>query len=792
LNSEVSETEIVAGTYYFDYDVDLPAPITFVGGTKYWISIQGVGSYYDYGQWGWAYHPDPILLHMGVFKGDWFSIFDWEDTIDIFGEAVDFCFQLTGPLPEPVEIVKLVWDGNYWVDYAQLPECTTTQYYIGVHNNGDGPIWVEDIGDLLPPCVEYMDNAIISFPGTGGFIPYIPDVEMPPYLEWNNGGMGWMLLPCEWIDIIFDVHVIGPICIENWNWASVTGILEYYPYGPFYYEDYAIIHPIPEGVVEVTLEKEVWCEPNGAWGDEVNASFCQNVPFRITITNTGTVTVEDIYVYDYMEGSLEYVAGTCTVDGIPYEPDYIWVDPLTGDTDLSWYLGYDLAPGETLIIEFEAHVIGEVGSTDYNFAIADFWDPINMQYEYTNEDYAMVHIIKCKVCADANGPYQTDASQGFQVTLDGSGSFPGSGCHALTYLWEIPTVGTFTGVAPVVTFTDPCPERTHVSFQVKLTVTCALNPLCVDTDFSTVTVYGECAGDPPLVQWIYPTGGETLSGTVDLQWFAHDDHDPFLDIYLYADAMKIAGPIANTGSYSWSSNSVSDGTYDFKVEARNSLAWINHDSCTATVDNGYAGVKVSNVQVTDTSTGSTSYVKDGDTVRITADITGGQILTKFDIDADLSGFGKGTFYADTYNGYTATWTLSDVTCDPTDGPLTVTVRASGDTNFATVTADNTAPEVTIVKPDTGLYLRNMKLLPLAKTVIIGPITIELDAVDANGITAEFYVDDDLKATVTEAPYTWELNLRLLGQHTLKTIVFDGAGNTATAEQLVTIWNLFGN
>jgi hypothetical protein len=400
----------------------------------------------------------------------------------------------------------------------------------------------------------------------------------------------------------------------------------------------------------------------------------------------------------------------------------------------------------------------------------------------------------CFICADAGGPYMAGPDEGLTVNFDASDSFGPCPSGVYEYTWDFGDGSMpVTVTSPYIshTYADPCPDPLYAIYTATLTVTCQGYP-CGDSDTAGVTIYGPCYDDYAIVQWIYPIGGETLSGTVEFMWFAHDDHDPFLDIYIYADAMKIAGPIANTGSYSWSSNSVSDGDYDFKIEAVNALAWVNHDSCIATVDNGYAGVKVSNVQVTDTSTGSTSYVKDGDTVRITADITGGQTLTKFDIDADLSGFGKGTFYADTYDGYTATWTVPDVTCDPTDGPLTVTVRASGDTNYATVTADNTAPEVTIVKPDAGLYLRNMKLVPLAKTVIIGPITIELAAVDENGITAEFYVDDDLKATVTDAPFEWELNLRLLGQHTLKTIVFDGAGNSATAEQLVTIWNLFGN
>jgi hypothetical protein len=321
-----------------------------------------------------------------------------------------------------------------------------------------------------------------------------------------------------------------------------------------------------------------------------------------------------------------------------------------------------------------------------------------------------------------------------------------------------------------------------------------LNPLCTDTDTTTITVYGECAGDPPIVQWIYPSGGETLSGIVDLQWFALDDHDPNLDIFLFADTIKIVGPIANTGSYSWSTNSVSDGMYSLKVEAINDLNILNFDSATITVDNGYADVKVAKVLITDTSIDSTHYVKNGDTVEITADITGGQHLTREKIIADLNGFGKGTnFFADTYDGYIARWLLPNVECNPSDGDIIVTVTADNiHSNSATIIADNTAPELSILKPENRLYFFNIKLFPLARSIIFGPITIELSANDVSGIRkVEFYTDDELKTTSTEEPYEWYMNRRLLGKHTFKIVVYDNVGNENNDSKDIIIFRLFG-
>jgi hypothetical protein len=275
-------------------------------------------------------------------------------------------------------------------------------------------------------------------------------------------------------------------------------------------------------------------------------------------------------------------------------------------------------------------------------------------------------------------------------------------------------------------------------------------------------------------------------------WFAHDDNDPNLDIYIYADAVKVAGPIPNTGSYMWSSSSISDGTYDFIVEAFSGMRIVNFDTAEdVTVDNGYAGVKVASVEITDTTTGSTQWVKNGDTVEITASITGAQHLNSWEITADLTGFGLGINPADHWDGYTAHWLVTSIRC-PDDGEITVTVYADGISNSATITADNNGPQISIVKPDAGLYLFNRKFLPISNTIILGPITFEIDATDTSGISkVEYYIDNDLKAVVEEEPFNWYMNLKLLGTHKLEIKVFDLAGNTNVAEMFATIWNLFG-
>ena len=63
------------GSIYYEISVDLPQNILFPAYYKFWISIQGIGSYPP--QSGWAYHFDPIKLHEAVFRSSYFGYPDW-------------------------------------------------------------------------------------------------------------------------------------------------------------------------------------------------------------------------------------------------------------------------------------------------------------------------------------------------------------------------------------------------------------------------------------------------------------------------------------------------------------------------------------------------------------------------------------------------------------------------------------------------------------------------------------------------------------------------------------------
>ncbi len=103
------------------------------------------------------------------------------------------------------------------------------------------------------------------------------------------------------------------------------------------------------------------------------------------------------------------------------------------------------------------------------------------------------------------------------------------------------------------------------------------------------------------------------------------------------------------------------------------------------------------------------------------------------------------------------------------------------------------PIINITTPENGFLYINIKdifklKIPFFTNLIIGKIKVEADAPDCLfGINrVEFYVDDELKITDYNEPYSWdwdEQELFLL--YTIKVITYDNAGNSAIDE--IGVW-----
>ncbi len=109
------------------------------------------------------------------------------------------------------------------------------------------------------------------------------------------------------------------------------------------------------------------------------------------------------------------------------------------------------------------------------------------------------------------------------------------------------------------------------------------------------------------------------------------------------------------------------------------------------------------------------------------------------------------------------------------------------------TVDNTAPSLTIEKPEGGkMYIFDREVLPLVynKAFIIGKITVQATPSDTlSGIAkVEFSVDGTHKAQVTASPYEWTWDEKIFGAHTIKVTAYDNAGNKIEKEIEVFIIN----
>lgn len=95
----------------------------------------------------------------------------------------------------------------------------------------------------------------------------------------------------------------------------------------------------------------------------------------------------------------------------------------------------------------------------------------------------------------------------------------------------------------------------------------------------------------------------------------------------------------------------------------------------------------------------------------------------------------------------------------------------------TIKIDKTKPTVSITNPvEKKLYIFGRGILPtFRKTVIIGKITVEVNATDNIGVKiVKFYLDGDEKANSTDSPYTWKLGGEI-GNRNITVKAFDEAG-----------------
>jgi parallel beta-helix repeat protein len=83
--------------------------------------------------------------------------------------------------------------------------------------------------------------------------------------------------------------------------------------------------------------------------------------------------------------------------------------------------------------------------------------------------------------------------------------------------------------------------------------------------------------------------------------------------------------------------------------------------------------------------------------------------------------------------------------------------------------------------DGWIYLKNRKIIPFFKPVIIGPVSVQIP--DERLSMAEFYIDGQLKDKTTSFPALWQWNEKAFMKHTLEAKVYDGEGNNVSSGEM---------
>jgi fimbrial isopeptide formation D2 family protein/uncharacterized repeat protein (TIGR01451 family) len=350
---------------YWQYNVFLDEEDWFwqEEGKIYWLFISAIVIPDDpQPLWGWKSTYEDLHFMDDAVWAYWGEL-NWMPLTYPSGATMDLAFVVTGETAEPepcVDIEKKVKDANgNWVEEIDANVCTEVEFKIEVQNCGTVDLTNLKIVDTLPSCLEYVANSA-TVDGT----PQEPDISGNK-LTWTIPGP---LAPGSTATIKFKVHVISTG--ENVNHVKVTADSIG---GTVTASDTATVNGIEAPAIGVT--KKVSIDGGVTYSKEVTASVCTTVRFKITVQNTGNVPLTNIKIVDTLPNCLDYKD-----NATPNEP------VISGNI-LTWAFPGPLNPGNSITIEFDAHVKTEGENKNEVTVTAD--DPTGGTV--TDSDYATVH-----------------------------------------------------------------------------------------------------------------------------------------------------------------------------------------------------------------------------------------------------------------------------------------------------------------------------------------------------------------------------------------------------------------
>jgi hypothetical protein len=289
----------------------------------------------------------------------------------------------------------------------------------------------------------------------------------------------------------------------------------------------------------------------------------------------------------------------------------------------------------------------------------------------------------------------------------------------------------------------------------------------------------ECRGSSPkkLCPTLEPATGETVAGNVVIS-----AHAPFATGIVFSIDDSPLGPEDTVAPFevSWDTTKVANGQHTISATARISDEKTATAESVVEVSNVSPDTSAPDVELTNPAGGAT--VSSQTTVSADASDNVAVVGIQFKLDGDTIG------NEDTAAPYSVVWdtskaangwhTLVAVARDAA-GNTSASQRAVKVSNLAG--GDATAPSVQLTFPAAG-------------ATVSGQTTLSADASDDVAVAGvQFKLDGaNLGSEDTSAPYSvgWDTTKVANGQHTLRAVARDAAGNTASSERTVNVHNAF--
>jgi uncharacterized repeat protein (TIGR01451 family) len=350
-----------------------------------------------------------------------------------------------------LSVTKKIWDGCNWVDTleASMGDILTFNITI-VYTKICGNVATNvNVTDILPHCLSYISGSGVITHGTNVYTgeSSISGQQIKWYLQETYGILLYSedmspSTPPHYATIYFDAEVTDCTseCGEH-NQVYVDA-LEHCCGEPMWGSDEATIIVPCEGPA-VLLDKKV--KDDCTWVDIVTATVGDDIEFKLTVTNTGTVVLHNVNVTDDLPSYLTY------------NYDASIAPSSATDHHIEWTLG-TLAVGSHKEILFSAHAdsAGEgknVAEVDTHEGVSDF-DAVRVIVDLGPPD---VEIIK-KVKDGSIWGDTTTASVGddieFKLLITNTGSIDLTAVHVVDTLPAFLVYNDDANITPLPISTD--------------------------------------------------------------------------------------------------------------------------------------------------------------------------------------------------------------------------------------------------------------------------------------------------------------------------------------------------